>query len=117
VNISKIPQGQEDGTGQRVQSTLYTLANSLCFRRASQPFAPNKSFFFAAVIGNFVLALIISSFFYNLKATMLSFYSRGDLLFFAILMNVFASSLEIPQIYEQRPIVEKHWRMAVASSV
>jgi hypothetical protein len=48
---------------------------------------------------------------------MLSFYSRGDLLFFAILMNVFASSLEILQIYEQRPIVEKHWRMAVVSSV
>lgn len=33
-----------------------------------------------------------------------SFYNRGALLFFAILMNAFQSNLEILQLYEQRPI-------------
>ncbi|TFY51735.1 hypothetical protein EVG20_g10862 [Dentipellis fragilis] len=85
----------------------------LCLRRAQQRFVADTSNFLTNVIGNFILALIISSIFYNLPANTQTFYSRGALLFFAILMNAFASSLEILQIYEQRPIVEKHRRMAL----
>jgi ATP-binding cassette, subfamily G (WHITE), member 2, PDR len=100
--------------GSRAPYTLsIPMQIRLCLRRAYQRFAADRSSFFAAIIGNFIMALIISSIFYNLKATTLSFYSRGALLFFATLMNAFASSLEILQIYEQRPIVEKHWRMAL----
>nr|A0A1V0QSE4.1 RecName: Full=ABC-type transporter eriD; AltName: Full=Erinacine biosynthesis cluster protein D [Hericium erinaceus]ARE72241.1 ABC-transporter [Hericium erinaceus] len=95
----------------------YTLSTPmqirLCLKRAWQRFMADTSNFLTSVIGNFILALIISSIFYNLPQNTLSFYSRGALLFFAILMNAFASSLEILQIYEQRPIVEKHKRMAL----
>jgi ABC-type multidrug transport system permease subunit/ABC-type multidrug transport system ATPase subunit len=59
------------------------------------------------------MALIISSVFYDLKPTSHSFFQRGALLFFACLMNAFASALEILTLYAQRPIVEKHDRYAL----
>jgi ABC-type multidrug transport system permease subunit/ABC-type multidrug transport system ATPase subunit len=48
-----------------------------------------------------------------MKPTTDSFYQRGALLFFACLMNAFASALEILTLYAQRPIVEKHARYAL----
>lgn len=41
------------------------------------------------------MALIIGSVFYNLKNETDALYSRGALLFFAILMAAFQSSLEV----------------------
>jgi hypothetical protein len=41
------------------------------------------------------MSLIISSLFYNLKDSTSSFYSRGALLFYAVLINAFASALEV----------------------
>lgn len=59
------------------------------------------------------MGLIISSVFYNLPQTTASFFQRGALLFFAILINAFSSALEILTLYAQRPIVEKHDRYAL----
>lgn len=42
-----------------------------------------------------------------------SFFPRGALLFFGILLSAFASFLEILTLYAQRPIVEKHTRYAL----
>jgi ATP-binding cassette, subfamily G (WHITE), member 2, PDR len=47
------------------------------------------------------MALIIGSVFYNLPSTTGSFYSRGALLFFAILMNAFGSALEVRAFLRQ----------------
>lgn len=41
------------------------------------------------------MALIIGSVFYNMKFDTASFYQRGALLFFAILMAAFSSVLEV----------------------
>jgi ATP-binding cassette subfamily G (WHITE) protein 2 (PDR) len=41
------------------------------------------------------MALVIGSVFYNLQLDTNSFYQRGALLFFAILMNAFGSALEV----------------------
>jgi ATP-binding cassette subfamily G (WHITE) protein 2 (PDR) len=46
-------------------------------------------------IGNGCMAIIIGSVFYNLKNETAALYSRGALLFFAILMAAFQSSLEV----------------------
>lgn len=66
-----------------------------------------------SVFGNIAMALIVSSVFYNLNETTESFFSRGALLFFAILLNAFASALEIMTLWQQRPIVEKHDKYAL----
>ncbi|TID20447.1 hypothetical protein CANINC_003564 [Pichia inconspicua] len=65
-----------------------------------------------SVIGNIIIGLIVSSLFYNLPNTTDSFYTRSAAMFFAVLFNAFASLLEIMSLYEARPIVEKHKKMA-----
>ena len=89
---------------------------------------------FTGWISNGIMALVIGSVFYNLQDNTASFYSRGALLFFAILLNAFSSALEvscaeivtclsrileadlfpspISTLFAQRPIVEKHTKYA-----
>ncbi|KAI0030129.1 ABC-2 type transporter-domain-containing protein [Vararia minispora EC-137] len=104
---------QARGMKETSPYTISTLMQiRLCLRRALQRLRNDLSLFFTQVVGNFIVALIISSIFFNLRDDTSSFFSRGSLLFFAILSNAFQSALEILQLYEQRPIVEKHKRMA-----
>ncbi|OCK80389.1 putative multidrug resistance ABC transporter [Lepidopterella palustris CBS 459.81] len=101
---------------QRVQSP-YTLSYGqqvrLCLWRGFQRLKGDPSLTLTMLFGNATLALIIGSVFYNLREDTNSFYQRGALLFFAILMNAFGSALEILTLYAQRPIVEKHARYAL----
>ncbi|CAZ84640.1 unnamed protein product [Tuber melanosporum] len=85
----------------------------LCIERGFQRLKGDMSNFFSTVFGNLIMALILGSVFYNLKEDTSSFYSRGALLFFGVLMNAFSSSLEILTLYAQRPIVEKHSQYAL----
>ncbi|CRK44670.1 hypothetical protein BN1723_016366, partial [Verticillium longisporum] len=85
----------------------------LCLWRGWQRLIGDPSITVGSLIGNTVMALIIGSVFYNLQNTSASFFQRGALLFFALLMNAFASALEILTLYAQRPIVEKHSRYAL----
>ncbi|KAF7350492.1 hypothetical protein MVEN_01354800 [Mycena venus] len=86
---------------------------ALCMERGWQRLQGDLTTFYTTVFGNFIMTLIISSVFYNLKDSTSSFYSRGALLFYAVLTNAFASALEIFTLYAQRPIVEKHTAYAL----
>ncbi|KAH7185932.1 ABC-2 type transporter-domain-containing protein [Fusarium flagelliforme] len=101
---------------QRAKSP-YTLSYmqqiQLCLWRGWLRLKGDPGITVGSLIGNFVMALIIGSVFYNLDETSSSFFQRGALLFFAVLMNAFASALEILALYAQRPIVEKHSRYAL----
>lgn len=98
-------------------SSPYTLSYSmqikLCLQRGFLRLKGDMSMTLSTVIGNSILALIISSVFYNLNETTDSYFSRGALLFFAILLNAFASALEMLTLWQQRPIVEKHDKYAL----
>nr|BAD42437.1 ATP binding cassette transporter [Penicillium digitatum] len=100
---------------QRVKSP-YTISVrkqiSLCVTRGFQRLRGDYSLTATALIGNFIMSLIVGSVFVNLPNDTSSFYSRGALLFFAVLLNAFSSALEILTLYAQRPIVEKHARYA-----
>jgi ABC-type multidrug transport system ATPase subunit/ABC-type multidrug transport system permease subunit len=101
---------------QRLHSP-YTLSYgeqvALCLWRGFKRLIADPSLTLSALIGNFCMALIIASVFYNLPITAESFFSRGALLFYATLMSAFSSALEILIMYAQRPIVEKHTRYAL----
>ncbi|KAJ5682612.1 ABC multidrug transporter C [Penicillium macrosclerotiorum] len=86
---------------------------NLCMVRGFQRLKGDASLTLSQLIGNFIMALIIGSVFFNLEDTTDSFYSRGALLFFAVLLNAFSSALEILTLYAQRPIVEKQARYAM----
>lgn len=106
----------QQAKGQRPGSP-YTLSylqqTALCLWRGWRRLMADPSLTFTQLFGNFIMALVIGSVFYNLPYDTQSFFSRGSLLFFAILLNAFGSALEILTLYAQRPIVEKHDRYAL----
>lgn len=109
-------RAKEKAKGTRAKSpyTLsYMMQVRLCFWRGWKRLQGDASNTLVMVFGNTIMALIISSMFFNLPETTDSFYARGALLFFAILMNAFASALEIMSLWQQRPIVEKHNKYAL----
>lgn len=67
----------------------------LCLWRGFLRLKSDPSLTLTQLFGNFIMILIISSVFYNLKDDTNSFYQRGALLFFAILINAFGSALEV----------------------
>ncbi|KPM35009.1 Multidrug resistance protein CDR1 [Neonectria ditissima] len=85
----------------------------LCVWRGFRRLVSDPTLTLSQLIGNFVMALIVGSVFFNLEQTTGSFYQRGALLFLACLSNAFSSALEILTLYAQRPIVEKHARYAL----
>ncbi|KAF1808725.1 ABC drug exporter AbcA [Eremomyces bilateralis CBS 781.70] len=90
----------------------YTQQVLLCVWRGIQRLKGDPSVTIFQIFFNSVLALVIGSVFYNMSPSTDSFFQRGALLFFAVLMNAFGSALEILVLYAQRPIVEKHSRYA-----
>lgn len=101
--------------GQRLKSP-YTLTYSqqvqLCMWRGFRRLRADPWLTVSMMIANTVLALIISSLFYNMSMDTNSFYGRSVVLFVSILFNAFSSMLEILTLYSQRPIVEKQSRYA-----
>ncbi|KAK9470227.1 ABC-2 type transporter-domain-containing protein [Dipodascopsis tothii] len=91
----------------------FNMQVKICVTRGFQRLRGDLTLFYSTVFGNFAMALIMSSMFYDMQMVTSSFYSRGALLFFAILFNAFSSALEILSLYAQRPIVEKHTRYAL----
>jgi ATP-binding cassette subfamily G (WHITE) protein 2 (PDR) len=76
----------------------------LCIDRGFQRLQGDMSLMLTGFIGNACMALIIGSVFYNLKNETSALYSRGALLFFAILMAAFQSSLEVYSYFEPKHI-------------
>ncbi|CAM9024106.1 unnamed protein product [Wickerhamomyces anomalus] len=60
------------------------------------------------VFANSLIALVLSSIFYNMQKTTGSFFYRGGAMFFALVFNGFQSFIEIMTLFEARPIIEKH---------
>lgn len=100
---------------QRAKSA-YTLSLpmqiKLCMGRGYLRLKGDMANSIIGIMFNAVVALIIGSVFYNLQNNTSSLYSRGALLFFAVLLAALASVMEIFALYAQRPIVEKQARYA-----
>ena len=80
----------------------------LCTVRAYQRLWNDKASTLSVVIGQIAQSLIIGSVFYGTPETTGSFFAKGSVLFFAVLLNALLSISEINGLYEQRPVVEKH---------
>ncbi|KAK4703701.1 ATP-binding cassette, subfamily G (WHITE), member 2, PDR, partial [Phenoliferia sp. Uapishka_3] len=78
----------------------------LCMSRGFQRLKADSANTIITVVGMWCMSLIVASIFYNLKPNTASFFSRGALIFFSILMNALASALEI------LTLVEKHKQFA-----
>lgn len=112
----KIARRDEQAHHTRAKSP-YTISFAMqvriCITRGFQRLRRNYVMPATMLIGNTAIAFIMASIFYNLRSTTSSFFSRGACLFFAVLFNALSSVLEVFNLYEQRPIVEKHNRYAL----
>ncbi|KAL3421387.1 ABC transporter CDR4-like protein 3 [Phlyctema vagabunda] len=91
----------------------YIQQINLCLWRGFKRLQGDPSLTITQLVSNFIMSIVVGSVFFNLKNNASSFFSRGSLLFFAVLINAIASSLEILILYAQRGIVEKHSRYAL----
>ncbi|OAX78545.1 hypothetical protein ACJ72_07147 [Emergomyces africanus] len=116
LNKFKQSRRAQQAKAQRVSSP-YTLSYvqqvNLCLWRGYQRLKGDPSITISSLFGNTLVALIIASIFYNLKSDTSTFFQRGSLLFFAVLMNALGCGLEVLTLYAQRGIVEKHSRYAL----
>ncbi|KAK9454813.1 ABC-2 type transporter-domain-containing protein [Dipodascopsis uninucleata] len=94
----------------------YTISVSmqikLCMQRCIDIIRGDPTLLVTLVVSQAIMGLVVASIFYNLRFNTGSFYYRGALIFFAVLMNAFSSALEILTLYAKRPVVEKHSRYA-----
>ena len=89
----------------------------LCITRSFQRLLNDLSPPISAIAGNAIVSIILGSMFYNMPDDTSSFFGRGVLLFFTILTNTFLAAFEGVQLWDQRPIVEKHFQYRVLPSV
>lgn len=83
------------------------MQTKYCAKRAYQRLWNDKTSTVTTIIGQIVMALIIGSIFYNTPDNTQSFFQKGGVLFFAVLLNALIAISEINSLYSQRPIVEK----------
>ncbi|RDL33925.1 putative ABC1 transport protein [Venustampulla echinocandica] len=78
-----------------------------CTIRAYQRLWNDRTSTMTIVFGQIFMALIIGSIFYGTRNDTASFFQKGGVLFFAVLLNALIAIAEINNLYSQRPIVEK----------
>ena len=98
--LQKFQQSRKAAQAKRQRAkSPYTISIpmqvKLCIDRGFQRLRGDAEITLTGLIGNSVMALIIGSVFYNLPSNTGSFYYRGALLFFAVLLNAFSSVLEV----------------------
>ncbi|KAI1750671.1 ABC transporter-like protein [Xylaria castorea] len=100
----------------RLQSQASTLQFpeevAVCMRRAFQRMHNAIDVTIGSIVANVVLGLVVGSAFYNLDETTENLQQRAVLIFFALVVNSFATAYEITLMWLSRPIVEKHDRYA-----
>jgi hypothetical protein len=86
-------------TSDRRAQSPYTLSVpmqvKLCMGRGYQRLLSAMDVTITSIIFNAILALVIGSVFYNLPNNTATLYSKGALIFFAVLLAAFASALEV----------------------
>jgi ATP-binding cassette, subfamily G (WHITE), member 2, PDR len=98
AEVFRASKKAQQAKGQRAKSPFtlsFTQQIQLCLWRGWRRLIGDPSLTLGSLIGNAGMALIIASVFFNLQMTTGSFFQRGALLFFACLMNAFASALEV----------------------
>jgi ATP-binding cassette subfamily G (WHITE) protein 2 (PDR) len=78
-----------------------------CAKRAFHRLWNDKTATLAQAASQIIMSLIVGSMFYNTPNNTTGFFSKGGILFGAIMLNAMSAITEIFQLYSHRPIVEK----------
>ena len=85
----------------------------LCIRRAYQRMWNDKSATISKFMTQIIQGLIVGSIFYNTPNSTDALFAKGSVLFCVVLVNTLMSVAEIPALFSQRKIVEKHAHYAL----
>ena len=112
-SLARLRQQKNHGQAKKFRpSSPYLISVPMQVRlnvkRAYQRILGDISATATQVVLNVIMALIVGSIFYGSPNTTSAFFSRGSVLFLAILFNALTAIAEINSLYAQRPIVEKH---------
>lgn len=94
-------------------TVLFIHQVSLCLRRCFQRLKNDLAPPISGIAGNAIVSVILGTIFFNMPDSTSSFFGRGVLVFFTILTNSFLGAYEGVQLWDQRPIVEKHFQYAL----
>ncbi|KAK9459062.1 ABC-2 type transporter-domain-containing protein [Lipomyces oligophaga] len=81
-------------------------------RRGFQRQRGNRAFTISSLVASFTQSLIFGSLFYNIPKTVAGSFSRGGIIFFAILFFTLNAIAEMAMQYPDRKVVEKQKRFA-----
>lgn len=99
----KASRRAQQASSQTIKSP-YTLSymqqTSLCLWRGWKRLPADPSLAYIQLGGNSIMALVLGSIFFNLHNDTNSFYGRGGLIFFALLLSAFASVLEVTRTHK-----------------
>ena len=115
----RMPSNEEKGAefSRHQSSSPYNISYSeqvrLCVTRGLQRLLNDLPPPISSIAGNCIVSVILGSMFYNMPDDTSSFFGREVLLFFTILTNTFLAAFEGVQLWDQRPIVEKHFQYAL----
>lgn len=84
----------------------------ICLRRSLWRIRNDLAPPLSSIIGNVILSIILGSIFYDMPADTSSFFGRSVLIFFITLTNTFLGAFEGVQLWDHRPVVEKHKQYA-----
>ncbi|ORY82114.1 bfr1+ protein [Protomyces lactucae-debilis] len=91
----------------------YPMQLKLCAKRSYQRMLGDPAYIGANIFSSIFQALIVGSVFYNTPQDTSGYFSRGGVIFFAILVNALSAMAEISSLYEQRPIIARHKSFAM----
>lgn len=86
----------------------YPMQLKACVKRSYQRTFGDPAYISANIFASIFQALIVGSVFYNIPNDTSGYFSRGGVLFFAILFNALQAMSEVAALYSQRPIIAKH---------
>uniref|UniRef100_A0A060TA54 ARAD1D20724p n=1 Tax=Blastobotrys adeninivorans TaxID=409370 RepID=A0A060TA54_BLAAD len=85
----------------------YAAQLKLAIKRGYQRVLGDRAYTITNVMGSVILSLTMGSLFYHTSSYTSGAFSRGGVLFFALLYNALTSLAEISSSYEHRPILQK----------
>jgi ABC-type multidrug transport system ATPase subunit/ABC-type multidrug transport system permease subunit len=107
----KILQSSQKARRQRAQSPyIADMPGQIMgtLKRSYQRLIGDKGYLAATSFSAIFMALIMGSVFVNTPSSTSGFFSKGGVLFFAILYNALQTMAEVATQYVQRTIVQKH---------
>lgn len=85
----------------------YTAQLKLAIKRGYQRVLGDRAYTITNIMGSVIQSLIMGSLFYHIAPSTSGAFSRGGVMFFALLYNALSSLAEISSAYEHRPILQK----------